>query len=708
MARHAGFAAVATVTQGMINATIAAYCRAEVGPFFFPLPTVIGIPPFAVTFSGLMEMRPPTVELQANPANLVRVHFTFLSTLRAQLGQQQLNAAVQLGGAVDIAIGATPQDGRIVLAIDTQQVVFQPLTVQVVAGPALPAPIINALQSPALAAIATNFVQSLPPITASPSLLSSQIDLTQPLNLPWFIAPQWFKIKLNATGIALRILNKAASVGLDLSGPVFTKNVYGLNVTTSDTISTSGDPNALVDLTSVKGSGSIYKQHFTQMTDPNVPPYLSRHPEPKGGTIAVAINTKFLSAVVEKQISPQIAQTPLSGGYDVALVWLRLGYSTFKNFDGSQDGLVVKFKVFVEEGPGANVEGSVFLQMFLREADGTTDFVWDWSDRWLLYIAKVDVELPPWVKLAALVLTITFSAAAPALAPMLVVTGMALLEQVTLIEKNAENQTKQSLQSAANRLAFPTQSLGPPLPGLPDWWWQWVLIRYVSFTSESVDLAISVSPLKDYRDEPRATMSPDAWLATDKKPIAVSLKLREDLEKLGGPDLKLSWTVWTGDTGKIAAAAVKAYNDPLGNGVLIPHHSEDLYLVDSFVVECVATLTLGSQVGEIWRGKTAIHVFDKHVDRHHRFVEWGPKYVYFRNEGTGGVWWYRTRKSRIHRTAVSARCKALREPIRGAVKYSDTLPFAWSALATNRKVLCEYCFFGGPDKSDPLPEADWF
>lgn len=711
MSRHAGFAAAATVTQGMINRTIAAYCRAVVGPFFFPLPTMIGTPPFAMTFSGLMEMLPPRVELQANPANLIRVHFTFLSTLRAQVGQQQVNATVQLGGAVDIAITASPQDGRILLTIDTQQVVFQPLKVQAVTVPALPAPsfdtLINALQSPALAAAATNYVQGLPPITASPPLLNSQINFAQPFKRPWFIDPQWYKIKLNVKGIALAILNEAVSVGVDFSGPVFIKNVYGLKVETSETISTSGDPKALVDLTSVKGQGSIYKQHFTQLTDPNAPPYLTRYSGPNGGSIALTINTKFLSAVVEKQISPQIAKTPLSGGFDVALEWIRLGYSTFETFDGSQDGLAVKFKVHIEEGPGLNVEGRVFLQMYLREPDGTTDFVFNWPDQWLLLIAKVEIDLPSWVKLAALILTITFAAAVPALAPMIVITGLALLEQISLIDQNVENQTEQSLQSAANRLAFPTQSVGTPFPGLPDWWWQWLVVRYVSLAPESVDLAVSVSPVKDPKDEPRATFSSDAWSALNKEPIPVNLKLRNDLEKLGGSELKLSWTVWAGDTGKIAATAVKLYNDPGGNGVLIPHHSEDLYLVDSFVVECIATLTLGSQVGEIWSGKKAIEVHDN-LDRHHRFVQWGPKLVYFQNEGTGGVWWSRVRTSHIHRTAVSARCKALREPIRGEVKYSDSLPFAWSALADNRGALCDYCFFDGPDKTDPLPEADWF
>jgi hypothetical protein len=38
----------------------------------------------------------------------------------------------------------------------------------------------------------------------------------------------------------------------------------------------------------------------------------------------------------------------------------------------------------------------------------------------------------------------------------------------------------------------------------------------------------------------------------------------------------------------------------------------------------------------------------------------------------------------------------------------DALPFAWGQLNANRKPLCEYCFFGGPEKTVPFPHDDWF
>ena len=38
----------------------------------------------------------------------------------------------------------------------------------------------------------------------------------------------------------------------------------------------------------------------------------------------------------------------------------------------------------------------------------------------------------------------------------------------------------------------------------------------------------------------------------------------------------------------------------------------------------------------------------------------------------------------------------------------DTLPYDWDHLYKNRHYLCEYCFFGGPDKKKPFPQEDWF
>ena len=179
--------------------------------------------------------------------------------------------------------------------------------------------------------------------------------------------------------------------------------------------------------------------------------------------------------------------------------------------------------------------------------------------------------------------------------------------------------------------------------------------------------------------------------------------------------MQLSWEVRRGDTKQQVVSGVKFYNDPSGNGVQIEHRSPSLYYVDNYVVRCTVTLSLDSQVGEIWSGEETV-VTEDFMDRHRKYVRWGPHPVHIKDPvtppGGGTNWWTHIRRSRIHRTAIGARCRMVKlaaQRKKGPVlNYFDTLPFAWGEFGTYRKALCEYCFFGGPDKHVAFPEEDWF
>jgi len=61
------------------------------------------------------------------------------------------------------------------------------------------------------------------------------------------------------------------------------------------------------------------------------------------------------------------------------------------------------------------------------------------------------------------------------------------------------------------------------------------------------------------------------------------------------------------------------------------------------------------------------------------------------------------KQSAIHRTAVPGRCSMLmRAAYKAKFLYLDELPFPVAELNNHRDELCEYCFFGGPDKTVPL------
>jgi hypothetical protein len=66
------------------------------------------------------------------------------------------------------------------------------------------------------------------------------------------------------------------------------------------------------------------------------------------------------------------------------------------------------------------------------------------------------------------------------------------------------------------------------------------------------------------------------------------------------------------------------------------------------------------------------------------------------------------RTSDIHRTDFAGRCRMV-EPgaflfdAQASVEYLDALPFPLDQITANRARVCDYCFFGGPTRTEPLP-----
>ena len=741
MARHAGFGAVATVREGTINDAVVSYAR-QLGPFFFPLPTPIPISGCGlVTLVGVAEMLPPVIELHPDPNDRVTVHFTLRSTMRAQVsGQPMKKWTIQLNATIQAGVVTTIEDGRIVLGINTATVTFAPFQVKVLDGSSLPTCILKALQSNAVANAATTFVRSLPPLTIAPPILQNEITKAQELDLPWTFATNWFTIALRVTRIVVKPLEHALTLAVDLETflPDWPELADRDDFPKEPIQLTNGDENQLVDLTTIGGSGVMYKYKITPDTEPNLaaktvkdkkgntvikwvdlgPPKLTAKSEPAGGDIAFALNMSVLSQATKKQISPQVSDTMIYP--DIILESVGLRYATFyKELVGTQNGLAIDFNVTVQKGPWFSVDGTIYLQAYLQYPDGPTEFVYQLPDTWYFYVGDVEVDLPVWVDVAVAVLAITFSFGFPLLSGMIVVMAAALIADVIpgLVE-NIESQAQDGVNSGANTMGIPAASANP-LPGLTAPIWN-SGIKYLCVTPESVDFAISTAPDHDMLKDPLATIAPASWPASSKQPISMTVTLRDDLEKLGA-NITVKWRVRRSDTQELILTATKAYDDPAGNGVLIPHHSQELYFVDQFAVRCTIELTVGGQTGEIWTHVQKVSISD-YIDRHHKYVEWGPHIVHFKNQGTGWHWWQHTRRSRIHRTAVSARCRMLQlvakehaaafnDPayqLFTIVTYKDVLPFSWANLNNHRKPLCEYCFFGGPEKTIPFPEEDWF
>jgi len=699
VARHAGFGVVASVREGFVNDAIANVFSGELGPFFFPLPRSVPVAGHTVTFGGLAQFAAPTFELHDTPGQVITGHFTFFSTFAAQIDSlPEQRFRVRLEASASGRLILAPQDGEVVLSLDTSTVVIGPLTVTVLQGQPLPAPVQAALESPTLAAAATAIVNSVG-VQRIAGLVPTHLTRTQPATFKdsGYSVFNWFTIDLTVSRTVLRILEGAATIAADFAGM------------------TSGDPAQLVDLTSTSGGGAVYVQTITMDTNPNDQPILVPRTYSAASDIAVSFSIDVLSQIVANQITPGVAGTPISK--QAVLNWIHAGYSRFeKPLRGWEEGLHFHINATAK---GIDADVHVYLQPFLRTYDGPTNFLR--NDGWMLFVGRVDVEIPWWAELAiGIAQALSVAIGVVVMIPALInVRGlMPLLTDFFDDINDTFASGDPSNIASATRLTLQGAAYGAALPAA----------RYISVGPDTIDIGrgrgFTTSPATATPGG-GAVIAPDRWSADDRAPIRTLVTLDGNWANLSRNQLMAVLEVRRKDTGAVVVSGTRPYNDGQDNGVLISHHTEDLYLVSDYVIRCSLTMLLGTQAGEIWSGQQDLHISDP-LDRSHPFVEWGPDYVHFANAGTDNKMWTRLSRSRIHRTAVAARCRMLRKlaggfeptgapappPRRnswaGRLRYKDTLPFPWEQVNDHRTELCEYCFFGGPDKTTPYPQDDWF
>lgn len=735
MARNANFSAVASLRGDYVNRRIAA-AIGDTGPFFLPLPQTITVRGVPISFGGFAILAAPILEFHPNAQDLVTAHFAFFSTFTANIGPAPAPVGaggdrwqVRLDVSVSMGVNLAPQNGQIVLSANLSTVTFQPLTVTFLQGPKPPTEIIDALQSHELASIASSFVRTLGIIPLT-NLAPAQLAYTQPATLKEsnYSIFNWFRVVLNVSRTELRVFEDAVTIAVDFAGI------------------TNGNRNELVDLTRTHGGGGIYVKE---------PVYDDRYPDGVAPTIphptwygadadfALTLNMDLLSSIIEHQVSTQVSGTPISD--KAVLNSIRVHYGVFDPYKDIA-------------GPTVRSDDSLWFELHVTalgirgDVDIYVQPCWE-AGVWFLRVGRVDVDFPWWADLIigiakglALCLGIVVGFPLSLLSPK----GAfpLLLEFYDKIGKtftsadpsNIENDAMKSLQEGANTTKLPNfryisitpagidagigkgkKTLGP-LPVAPS---GGATISIVMPTGRdgapitSINSITGISPAGTWYG-----LTPNGgWSVYDRRPIRTTVKLDPTWEKLNRPNLTAVWEIRRADTNAVVVTGVKPYNAPAGNGVDIPHHTKDLYYVGEFIIRCTLTTLAANQAEEIWTGVTTIKV-DDDIDRSLPFVEWGPGEVHFNNVGTNNEWWTRISRSRIHRTAVVARCKYLRIaaqiraeeakmtiPLRHpspAFRYKKSLPFAREDLNEHRKEICEYCFFGGPIRTDPYPEEDWF
>jgi hypothetical protein len=715
MAQHAGFGAVATISESLIEDVAWAYI--QTGPMFFPAPQSITIGQTVVRFSGIFEMLRPTIELRANPGNLVTIHFAFRCNLRAQadlvppvnpLDLPRFRAYnLEVHGAVSLTPIISIQNQQFLLGINTASVNFSPLTAITLSGPALQPDVKDALESPTFAAIASAFVQSLPNIILTPPTLKTVIEKTVPGDFPDVGTSifNWFTIRLEASNLVFKVRDGGITLAVDFRGR------------------SSGDVN---QLDSVMSIDNIWMATRTPAdVEQDRPLFIVKDRPLHVGNLAVIFNMDVLSAEVAS-ISRQTAHTVISK--DAELLSLSLGYSTFTKplFPGLRDGFKLGFEAGVRvTGNLVEVSGAVYLQPVVTVYEGPTNFLRPPS--WLFRVAHSELTTAWWVDVIVFVISAIASVVLPFLFPIFALAAIVVSDAILpSLLGNARNSAAKGIEQSL--FALPSATDKQPLPGLPGGVWTGD-INHIAVIPEGLHSTLNISAWLP-TTVPHI-IAPEAWHAEYRGPMPFSVKLSEAMEKMAS-NLSVFWEVFRTDTNGLLRTRTRRYLgddvlftidpkavvrgvqiDPESNGILIGLRDPDFYFLEGVRVRCTVTATLGSQVGVIWSDEVTVKIADD-LDRHRKFLIWGPHQVFFMNAGTNGEVWSHNRTSKIHRTATGARCMMLRQRaeatprMRPKFRYFDTLPFEFDQLVHHRHFLCDYCFFGGPDKTTPFPQEDTF
>jgi hypothetical protein len=181
------------------------------------------------------------------------------------------------------------------------------------------------------------------------------------------------------------------------------------------------------------------------------------------------------------------------------------------------------------------------------------------------------------------------------------------------------------------------------------------------------------------------------------------------------PQLSVRWTVRRTDTNEVI---ITRDQPAIFNQSVDITGIPELLEAPEFEIACRVYHTMGPITTDLFNGTATLRVTDR-LDRSHPFVRWDhtcyAPVVVIEADGSHTQHGFdlKHRHSRIHRTAVPGRCRMVSRyshtvsrvetnPLLPHLEYLDELPFPVEELASKRRVVCDYCFFGGPTKTDPL------
>lgn len=176
------------------------------------------------------------------------------------------------------------------------------------------------------------------------------------------------------------------------------------------------------------------------------------------------------------------------------------------------------------------------------------------------------------------------------------------------------------------------------------------------------------------------------------------------------PLIEVRWQVRRLDTNEMVVTRRLPLADPEALSFSVNLGSQNNIGSPKYKINC-SVFRKGSPNELLASDTVELEVKDR-LDRSHPFVQWDHNVFVPRVERVKGIlrligWDSVYRSSKIHKTKLPGRCRMagqyspLTWPI--SLHYYDSLPFPEDQLVARRNQLCDYCFFGGPDKAEPFP-----
>ena len=712
--KHAGFAVVNSISEALINDLIEAAFANQIVPSTFQLPSPQFVPSgLPVTVSGPVTILPPQVSFVRRADNRATVTCRMLGELRlAGATPQPMDVLVEFRGTALVGLAVNIVNDRFEVSLDLSGGPLTAVSVRVLEGQPLvrsyaaalsSGAVLNALNSQ-LAAIPSSMLRTT--VTGFPA--TTRVAPRQmPCGTSLFEEPEMFNFSFAVSRVVPRVLDHALSFGLDIAGitqgdPAGLESLLGI-----------GTP-VMVQTTSAEGGQSLRQGSLGARAN-----------------VAASVNPDAVLSLLERIINPAIQNTFVNCHVALHSFGLRFGMFTPALTVVPVDSAtaIVKASFFSDPGrdqqlrltPGGLTE-TVAVELpfaiLLQTWDGDTAFLSRRQDYWFVKIYEPSVSLPWWLGLGVVLIGMNLPFFWVALATLLDGILPSLVDQAM---NEVQKRAQKGINGKQSELGLGAVREKITLPRLPNTAVERV-VHGLSFTGQGIDARVSylLTLDRDTRPDRNLTVTVDGTKVREGdsvsgsliniKPVRCSVTLANGLVDQTDVAVRVLWEVRRTDTKEVVLQQDKTYARVLDDvaigglltgppprpsavaarNILIDRTDPTLSTVSEFEVFVRVYRPLSGRVKEYGSCRFKLDVKER-IDRRHPFVFW---------EGWAAG---QAKRSTIHRTALPGRCLMVWRASRNAAfTYLDELPFPLEELNQHRDQICEYCFFGGPDKTTPL------